>query len=395
MKFADRIHRLGTEGAFETLARARALEALGKEIIHLEIGEPDFDTPVNISEAAIKALRDGHTHYGPSAGLPIARKAVADYFAETRGITVGPENAVIMPGVKPVIFNAMMAIVEAGDEVIVPDPGYPIYQSLTNYLGATPVSLHLREKDGFRFLVDELRALVTPKTRVILLNSPANPTGGVLTKADMEAIYELAEKHDLWIITDEIYSKFVYEGEFVSVTSIPGAFKRTVVIDGMSKAWAMTGWRLGFGVMPQQLAEYMAKLAINNFSCTSSFLQYGLIEGLRGPQDEVKRIVAEFKKRREVIVDGLNRIDGITCLKGHGAFYAFANITGTGLDSHQVAELLMDKAGVACLAGTAFGKFGEGYIRFSYANSIENLGKALSRIESTLRDHRHTGVPAR
>ena len=395
MKFADRIHRLGTEGAFETLARARALEALGKEIIHLEIGEPDFDTPSNISEAAIKALRDGHTHYGPSAGLPIARKAVADYFAETRGISVGPENAVIMPGVKPVIFNAMMAIVEAGDEVIVPDPGYPIYQSLTNFLGATPISLHLREKDGFRFLVDELRALVTPKTRVILLNSPANPTGGVLTKADMEAIYELAEKHDLWIITDEIYSKFVYEGEFVSVTSIPGAFKRTVVIDGMSKAWAMTGWRLGFGVMPQQLAEYMAKLAINNFSCTSSFLQYGLIEGLRGPQDEVKRIVAEFKKRREVIVDGLNRIDGITCLKGHGAFYAFANITGTGLDSHQVAELLMDKAGVACLAGTAFGKFGEGYIRFSYANSIENLEKALSRIESTLKSHRHTGVPAR
>ncbi len=384
MQFADRINRLGTESAFEVLARAKALEAQGKSVIHLEIGEPDFDTPKNICEAGKKAIDEGLTHYCPSAGLPDARKTVAEYFSETRGAKVDVENVVIMPGAKPLIFNILFAIVNKGDEVIYPNPGYPIYESVINYTGGTPVPMHLKEESGFRFSVDDLKALVTPKTKAMVINSPQNPTGGILTMEDLEAIYALAEEHDLWILTDEIYSRIVYEQEFQSICSIPGAMKRTVAIDGMSKTYSMTGWRLGYGVMPASLAEVQTKLAINNFSCTAPFAQKALIEALTGPQDDVKKMVAEFQKRRDVFVDGLNAIDGVSCTKPLGAFYVYPNITGTGFKSKDLAARLLEEAGIACLSGTAFGSFGEGYLRFSYANSVENIKEALARFEKFL-----------
>lgn len=384
MQYSERMSWLGTEGAFEVLARCKQLEAQGKSIIHLEIGEPDFDTPKNICEAAIKAIRNGHTHYSPSTGILEARKVVAQYVSQTRGVDVSPDHVVIMPGVKPLVFDAILAIVNPGDEVIVPNPGYPAYESVTNFLGARPVPIRLREENNFRFLVDELRELITPKTRMVVINSPQNPTGGVLTKEDLEAIYELAEEHDLWIMSDEIYSRIVYDKEFESIGSIPGALKRTILLDGMSKTYAMTGWRLGYAVVPPKLSEHLAKLAINNFSCNTTFNQYALIEALTGPQDDVDRMVAEFKRRRDVIVDGLNKIDGIHCLKPLGAFYAFANITETGMKSSELAEMLLNETGVACLSGTAFGEYGEGYLRFSYANSVENIKEALSRIEKAL-----------
>ncbi len=384
MQYSERISWLGTEGAFEVLARCKRLEAQGKSIIHLEIGEPDFDTPKNICEAAIKAIRDGHTHYSPSAGVPKAREVVAQYMSRTRNIDVPPDNVVIMPGVKPLVFDSVMAIINPGDEVIVPNPGYPTYESVTSFVGAKPVPLRLREENDFRFLVDELRELITPKTRMVIINSPQNPTGGVLTKEDLETIYELAEKHDFWIMSDEIYSRITYDKEFQSIGSIPGALKRTVLIDGLSKTYAMTGWRLGYAAVPKKLAEHLAKLAINNFSCNNTFNQYALIEALTGPQGDVERMVAEFRRRRDVIVDGLNKIDGIHCLKPLGAFYVFANITGTGMKSAELAEMLLNQTGVACLSGTAFGKYGEGYLRFSYANSVENIKEALSRIEKAL-----------
>jgi len=384
MRLSNRLSDLGTEGAFEVLARAKKLEAAGKSVIHLEIGEPDFDTPSNISEAGIAAIRDGQSHYCPSAGLPEARQVVAEYVSKTRDTSVKAENVVIMPGAKPVIFNAMFAIINPGNEVIVPNPGYPIYESLVNYIGATPVMMHLREDNGFRFRTEELKKLVTPRTRVIVINSPQNPTGGVLTGEDLETIYKLAVDNDLWVIADEIYSRIIYDDRFESILAIPGALERTIVIDGMSKTYAMTGWRLGYGVMPVELAEHMTKLAINNFSCTATFAQFALMEALTGPQNDVDKMVAEFKKRRQVIVDGLNQIEGISCLKPLGAFYAFANITGTGLSSEECANRFLNEAGVACLAGTAFGKFGEGYVRFSYANSVENIQEALRRVEQSL-----------
>lgn len=384
MQYADRLNRLGTEGAFEVLARAKRLEAEGKSIIHLEIGEPDFETPKNICDAGIEAIRRGETHYGPSAGLPIAREAVATYMTRTRKTAIKPENIIIMPGAKPLIFNVIFSIINEGDEVIVPDPGYPIYESVVNYVGAKPVSLVLREENEFRFDLDELSSLVTPRTRMIIINSPQNPTGGILTVSDLEGIYEVAKKHDLWIIADEIYSRIIFDEEFQTIAQIPGAMDRTIIIDGMSKTYSMTGWRLGYGAMPVKLAEHMAKLAINNFSCTASFSQYAMIEALTGPQDKVDSMVAEFKKRRDIIVDGLNDIEGISCRRPRGAFYVFPNIQGTGLGSTEAFNLLMDEAGVACLAGTAFGPAGEGYLRFSCANSVDNIREALSRIERTL-----------
>ncbi len=384
MQFSDRMSLLGTESAFEVLAKAKKLEAQGKSIIHMEIGEPDFDTPRNICDAGIKAINDSQTHYCPSAGLPEARRAVADYVNKTRNINIAPENTVIMPGAKPVIFNTIFATINPGDEVIVPNPGYPIYESVVSYVGATPVFMHLKEENDFRFSTDELKELITPKTKMIIINSPQNPTGGILTTEDLETIYELAEKHDLWILTDEIYSRIVYEVPFASITSIPGAMKRTIVIDGMSKTYSMTGWRLGYGVMPEELATYQTQLAINNFSCTATFSQIALIEALEGPQDDVENMVKEFQRRRDVIVEGLNNIDGISCLKPLGAFYAFANITKTGMTSTEFADFAMETAGVSCLSGTAFGKFGEGYARFSYANSIENINEAISRIKNNM-----------
>jgi aspartate/methionine/tyrosine aminotransferase len=384
VQYSDRIGRLGAEGAFEVLARAKELEAQGKSIIHLEIGEPDFDTPKNISDVGIKAIRDGETHYSPSGGMPASRKVVAEYVSKTRRCDVKTENVVVMPGAKPLIFCGLCSTINEGDEVIVPNPGYPTYESVVSFLGAKPVPMVLREEKGFRFIVDELKALITPKTRMIVINSPQNPTGGVLTMEDLETIYGLAKKHDLWIMTDEIYSRLVYDGKFESILSIPGALDRTIMIDGMSKTYSMTGWRLGYGAMPVELAQHMAKLAVNNFSCTATFAQTAMNEALTGPQDDVDKMVAQFHKRRDVIVRGLNEIEGVSCLMPKGAFYVFPNITGTGMTSAQVAKLLMDEAGVAALAGTAFGKHGEGYVRFSYANSIENIDEALRRMKKVI-----------
>jgi len=384
MQYSDRIQKLGTEGAFAVLAKAKAMEAQGRSIIHLQIGEPDFDTPDNISEAGIKALHDGETHYSPSGGVPLARKAVAEYYRGERGLDIGPENVVIMPGAKPVIYTALCATINEGDEVIIPNPGYPTYESVVNYLGAKPVFVNLLEEKDFRFDVAELKSLVTKKTRMIVINSPENPTGGMLTRDDLEAIVDLAEKHDLWILTDEIYSRIVYDTKFLSVASVPGALKRTIIVDGMSKTYAMTGWRLGYGIMPKKLAEYLFTMAVNNFSGTCTFAQYALIEALTGPQGAVNKMVDEFQRRREVIVKGLNKISGITCLNPVGAFYVFPNITGTGLTSEQFADRMLDEAGVACLSGTCFGSNGQGYVRFSYANSVENIQEALNRIWKVL-----------
>ncbi|MEA3297055.1 MAG: pyridoxal phosphate-dependent aminotransferase [candidate division Zixibacteria bacterium] len=384
MQYANRLSRLGTESAFEVLARARALEAEGKSVIHLEIGEPDFETPDNISEAGIKAIRDGKTHYCPSAGTPAARKVIAEYVSTTRKAKVEPENVVIMPGAKPLIFNAIFALINEGDEVIVPNPGYPIYESVVNYVGAKPVPMKLREENDFRFLVDELKSLITPKTSMIVINSPQNPTGSVLTMGDLEAIYEMAKEHNLWILTDEIYSRIVYGAEFKSIAAIPGALERTIMIDGMSKTYSMTGWRLGYGVMPVELAQWQTKLAINNFSCTATFAQDAMIEALTGSQDTVENMVAEFKQRRDVFVEGLNRIDDVSCTNPLGAFYVFPNITKTGIPSSELASRLLEEAGVACLSGTAFGKFGEGYLRFSYVNSVDNIRESLTRFEKFL-----------
>ncbi|MBD3403440.1 aminotransferase class I/II-fold pyridoxal phosphate-dependent enzyme [candidate division GN15 bacterium] len=384
MQYAERIRRLESEGAFAVLAKAKQMEREGKSIVHLQIGEPDFDTPRNITEAAYKALLEGHTHYAPSGGIPEVREVVAEEFRKTRKVDVSADNVIIFPGCKPVIFAAIMALVEDGDEVIVPNPGYPTYRSVTRFLGAKPVPVPLREEHDFRFSLDEFRSLITSKTRVIILNSPENPTGGVLTEEDLEGIYRVAVENDLWIITDEIYSRLVYDGEFKSILSVPGALERTVAVDGMSKTYAMTGWRLGYGVMPKEMADYLFTFAINNFSSTATFAQYAIVEALTGPQDEVNKMVEQFRKRRDVIVDGLNAIDGITCLKPQGAFYVFPNITGTGLKSKEFADLMLEQAGVACLSGTSFGQYGEDYVRFSYANSIENIEEALRRIKKTL-----------
>ena len=384
MRYAKNITRLQSEGAFEVLAKARQMEREGREVIHLQIGEPDFDTPRNISEAAYRAILDAQTHYAPSGGIPEAREVAAEYMSRTRNVKWGPENTIIMPGCKPLIFCSLMALIDRGDEVIVPNPGYPTYRSVTQFLGARPVPVKLREENDFRFLVEDLENLVTPRTRLIILNSPENPTGGQLTWDDLEAIHAIAKKHDLWIISDEIYSRIVYDTEFKSVASIPGAVERTVAIDGLSKTYAMTGWRLGFASMPRQLADYLFTLAINVFSSTATFTQHAMIEALRGPQHEIEQMVAEFRRRRDVIVDGLNSIDGLSCLRPEGAFYVFPNITGTGLTSQQFADMALQQAGVACLSGTAFGEYGEGYVRFSYANSVENIQVGLQKIKEML-----------
>jgi aspartate aminotransferase len=384
MQYTERVSRLESEGAFVVLAKAKQMEAEGKSVIHLQIGEPDFDTPRNISDAAVKAIYDGQTHYAPSGGIPVAREAAAVYMSRTRDIELNWENVIIMPGCKPLIFCAMIALINDGDEIIVPNPGYPTYRSVTKFLGAKPVPVKLREENDFRFRLDEFEKLITPKTRMVILNSPENPTGGILTWEDLEGIYALAKKHDLWILSDEIYSRIVYDVEFKSISSLPGAMERTIAIDGLSKTFAMTGWRLGFAAMPKKLAEYMFTLAINNFSSTATFTQYAMIEALTGPQDAIDDMVAQFRRRRDVIVDGLNSLEGVTCLKPEGAFYVFPNISGTGLKSIEFADIMLEKAGVACLSGTAFGEYGEGYVRFSYANSVENIREAISRIKKTL-----------
>jgi aspartate aminotransferase len=386
IRFAQRMNRLGTETAFVVLAKARALEAQGKSIIHLEIGEPDFDTPVNIRNAAKKALDQGFTHYGPSPGLPQARAAIARYISKTRNIDVAPDNVVITPGGKPILFYALMALLDEGDEAIYPNPGFPIYESVIQFLGAKAVPLRLREENHFRVNVDDLQKLITKKTRLLILNSPQNPTGGILTRDDLRAIAELAVKHDLVVLSDEIYDRIVYDGFTPdSIISMPGMKERTIILDGFSKTFAMTGWRLGYGVMPEDLATQISKLQTNCTSCTTTFSQIAGIEALEGNPDALNAMVEEFRKRRDLIVDGLNAIEGITCHRPGGAFYVFPNITGTGRGSKELEEFLLNEAGVACLSGTAFGKYGDGYLRFSYANSMPLIEQALDRIDRALR----------
>jgi aspartate/methionine/tyrosine aminotransferase len=376
--------RLGTESAFEVLAKAKALEAKGKEIVHLEIGEPDFDTPDNIREAGVKGIWDGYTHYSPAQGIPELRKAIAEIDGPERGIEVKPEEVVVTPGAKPIMFFSILALVDEGDEVIYPNPGFPIYESVIEFVGAKAVPIKLEESKEFCFDPAALEKLVTPRTKMMIINSPQNPTGGVLCKEDLEAIAEIAKKHNIWVLSDEVYKRIIYEGDHQSIAALPGMREHTIVLDGYSKTYAMTGWRLGYGIMPEDLAARLTQLQINATSCTCTFTQVAGIEGLRGDQSASQDMVAQFKKRRDVIVDGLNRIPGFTCLKPRGAFYVFPNITGTGMKSQEISDLLLEQAGVAGLPGTAFGDFGEGYLRFSYANSVENIEKALERIEKTL-----------
>ena len=384
MQFVQRMNRLGTETAFEVLAAARQLEAQGREIVHLEIGEPDFDTPSNIVEAAVAALRGGKTHYTPAAGIPELRAAIAEYISQTRSIDVDPSEVVVVPGGKPIMFFAILALIEDGDEVIYPNPGFPIYESMIQFCGGVAVPIPLREENEFRLDVDELAAKITPRTKMVIINSPANPTGGVLTRQDLEGIAAAVEGKPIVVLSDEIYSRIIYEGEHHSIASLPGMKERTIILDGFSKTYAMTGWRLGYGVMPKALAEAVTKLMINSNSCSAAFTQYAAIEALKGPQEAVAQMVAEFRRRRDYIVDGLNAIPGFRCLRPQGAFYVFPNITGTGMTSKQLEQLLLREAGVASLAGTAFGSFGEGYLRFSYANSLPNIRKALERIKEVV-----------
>jgi len=377
---AKRMSRLGTETAFVVLARAKELEATGKDVVHLEIGEPDFDTPPNIIAKAVEALNSGYTHYGPAAGLPDVRRVFADYIARDRGIAIGPENVVVTPGGKPIIFFPLMALVDPEDEVVYPNPGFPIYESVINFLGAKAVPLKLAEEQNFSFSIDDLASLVSDRTKLLIINSPQNPTGGVLSADDLDAIAELAVKHDFWVLSDEIYSKIVYEGKHESISTRPGMLDRTIILEGHSKTYAMTGWRLGYGIMPTQLAEAVAKLQTNCTSCTAAFTQVAGAEALTGPQETAQAMVEEFRVRRDLLVDGLNAIDGITCLKPNGAFYVFPNISALGLTSKEAETRLLEDFGVAALAGTSFGAFGEGYLRFSYANSQDNIRKALERV---------------
>jgi aspartate aminotransferase len=385
IQLAERMSMLGTESAFDVLVRARALEAQGRHIVHLQLGEPDFDTPEHSIEAGVEALRSGETHYTPAAGIPPLREAIAREISKTRGVVVGPDNVVVTPGGKPIMFFAILALAGPGDEVIYPDPGFPIYESVINFAGATPVPLKLREEQGFSFAPDELTALVTERTRLVIINSPHNPTGGVVSREALDELARLAVEQNFIVMSDEIYSRILYEGAHESVITRPGMLDRTIILDGFSKTFAMTGWRLGFGVMPEPLAQQVTRLAINCNSCVPAFTQLAGVAALTGPQEPVERMVAEFRRRRDAIVAGLNDIPGIGCLTPPGAFYVFPNITALGQDSATIANRLLNDGGVALVGGTAFGAGGEGYLRLSYANSLENITVALERIRETLR----------
>jgi aspartate aminotransferase len=373
--------RLGTETAFEVLNRARILEKQGKEIIHLEIGEPDFDTPSNVIAAGVDALQKGWTHYGPPAGLPELRQTIADYVSRTRKVPVSSDEVVVVPGGKPIIFLTIMALINEGDEVIYPNPGFPIYESMIDYSLGKAIPIPLREDLDFSVDTKELASLITDRTKLIILNSPHNPTGGVLTKRDVLEIAEAIGDRNILILSDEIYSRLIYDGDHFSIMSVRGFKERTVLLDGFSKTYAMTGWRLGYGVMRPDLAAQISRLVTNATSCTASFTQMAGVEALRGDQSSVDKMSAEFKRRRDAFVAGLNKIKSFSCRVPKGAFYAFPNITKTGWTSKKLADALLEQAGVACLSGTAFGAYGEGYLRFSVANSLENLSKALARIE--------------
>jgi len=381
LRLADRMSRLGTETAFEVLNKARALERQGKEIVHLEIGEPDFDTPKNVVEAAVGALYKGWTHYGPSAGLPELRQAIAEDVSRSRGVKVTSDEVVVVPGGKPIIFFTLLALADVGDEVIYPNPGFPIYESMIRYLGAKAVPIQLHEETDFGLDVNELAALITDRTKLIILNSPQNPTGGVLSRQDIRDIADAIGDRNILVLSDEIYSRLIFEGEHYSIMSVPGFKERTILLDGFSKTYAMTGWRMGYGVMRPDLATHITRLMTNSNSCTASFTQIAGVEAIRGDQSSVDHMRAEFQRRRDAFVAGLNRIKGFSCRMPKGAFYVFPNITKTGWKSKKLADALLDEAGVACLSGTAFGDYGEGYLRFSVANSLENLNKALQRID--------------
>ena len=384
MNFADRMDRLGTESAFEVLAKAKGLEAQGKDIVHLEIGQPDFITPANICEAAFKAMKDGHTGYGPSAGLLEFREVIAEHISETRGIEIHPDEVTVTPGAKPIIFFAILALVNEGDEVIYPNPGFPIYESVIDFIDAKAVPLPLREEVDFRFRIEDLQASISDRTKLVIINSPQNPTGGTLAKSDLEAIAELAIKHNFYVLTDEVYSRILYEGIHDSLISLPGMKERTILLEGHSKTYAMTGWRLGYGVAPTELADKITQLTINSNSCTATFTQFAGIEALKGPQDFVHEMVTEFRARRDAIVDGLNAIEGVSCIKPLGAFYVFPNVSQLPLSCQDLSDYLLEDAGVAVLPGTAFGKYGDGYLRLSYANSLENIQEALARMDSAI-----------
>jgi aspartate/methionine/tyrosine aminotransferase len=381
LPLAGRMARLGTETAFEVLSRAKALERQGKSILHLEIGEPDFDTPSNVVEAAVAALRKGWTHYGPSAGLPELRETIADYVSRTRGVEVLPDQVVVVPGGKPIIFFAMLALIDAGDEVIYPNPGFPIYESMINYVGGKAVPIQLHEERDFAMDVNELVPLITDRTKLIILNSPQNPTGGVLDRADIEQVAAAIGERNIMVLSDEIYSRLQFAGEPFSIMSVPGMQERTILLDGFSKTYAMTGWRMGYGVMREDLAAHITRLMTNSNSCTASFTQIAGIEALRGGQEPVERMRAAFEQRSRIFAAGLNRIKGFSCRMPKGAFYVFPNIVATGWKSKPLADALLDETGVAALSGTSFGCFGEGYLRFSVANSLENLEEALKRID--------------
>lgn len=380
MKIAGRMNRLGTETAFEVLAKAKALEAQGHDIIHLQIGEPDFDTPSNIVEAGAQALRDGYTHYGPSPGLPELRQAIAADVSSIRGIDTNAENVIVTPGAKPIMFYTMLALVDEGDEVLYPNPGFPIYESMIRFVGGSPVPIKLLSARDFEIDVDEVAAAITPKTTLMIVNSPNNPCGSVIGLETLRQLADLAVEHDLWVLSDEVYIRLLFEGKHHSIASFPGLSERTIILDGFSKTYAMTGWRIGYGVMPDELAGHFSKLNTNSVSCAPPAVQVAALEALRGPQDETYEFRDQFKARRDVFVTGLNDIPGIRCPMPNGAFYAFPNIEGTGMTSRMFADGLLQDYGVAALAGESFGEYGNGCVRFSFANSTENLTRALQRI---------------
>lgn len=382
--FSDRMQRLGTETAFEMLAKAQELERQGKEIIHLEIGEPNFPTPANITEAGIRALRRGMTKYTPAPGLLEPRQAIAEYISKTRGIPVEPDEVVLVTGGKPIMFYSILATVNPGDEVIYPNPGFPIYESVIRFVGGKPIPIPLREENNFCIDIAELNTLITDRTKMLILNSPQNPTGSFLPRKDIEAIAEKIQGRDLWVLSDEIYENILYEGKMFSIASVPGMKEKTIILNGFSKSYSMTGWRLGYGVMNRQLAEKITRLVVNSTSCVPGFIQMAGLEAITGPQTETRKMVKEFKERRDAIVAGLNSIPGVSCLTPPGAFYVFPNIKSFNRSSEELAEYLLYEAGVSSLGGQAFGTFGEGYLRLSYANSMENIKRALKRIEEAL-----------
>jgi aspartate/methionine/tyrosine aminotransferase len=382
--FADRLRKLGTERVFDVLSRARALESQGARIIHMEIGEPDFDTPAHIRNAAKRALDEGCTHYTAAAGLPALRRAIAEDVARTRGVPVTAENVVVVPGGKMIIFFTILALLNPGEEAIYPNPGFPIYESMINFMGGIPVPLRLREERQFSFDPDEFRSLITPRTKLIILNSPGNPCGGVLTRADLEVVAAEAQEHDCYVLSDEIYSRILYEGESVSIASLPGMQERTIILDGFSKTYAMAGWRLGYGVMRRDLTAWLRRLMTSSNSCTATFTQMAGLAALVGDQSETRKMVEEFRRRRDVIVRGLNDIPGIHCCMPHGAFYVFPNISELGVTSRELADKLLYQGSVATLAGTAFGKYGEGFLRLSYATSLDKIRHALHRIREAI-----------